>query len=58
LPELVGDVASLKLIDLQREGLAEYSSAIVSRSTTSIGSANLITTSVGAILSGAVEGSV
>ncbi len=58
LPELVGDVASLKLIDLQREGLAEYSSAIANRSTTSIGSANVITTYVDAILSGAVEGSV
>jgi len=51
-------VASLKLIDLQREGLAEYSSAIANRSTTSIGSANVITTYVDAILSGAVEGSV
>jgi hypothetical protein len=58
VPELVGDVAALKLIDLQREGLAEYSNAIASRSTASIGSANVVTTSVSAILSGAVEGSV
>ena len=58
VPELVGDVAALKLIDLQREGLAEYSNAIASRSTASIGSANVVTTSVSAILSGAVDQSV
>jgi len=43
--ELTGDVSALRLIDLQREGLAEYSALVGRASTASIGS-------------GAVEGSV